>query len=133
MCLISFFFSSRRRHTRSYGDWSSDVCSSDLQWATGGLRPDLTVLLDLPPLEGLGRRAPSADRLEAEPADFHQRVRDGFLAQARQETDRYLVLDAARPPDELSREIQDRIRDMLPDPVPAVAEDNTGSIPAILE
>jgi dTMP kinase len=43
------------------------------------------------------------------------------------------VLDAARPPHELSREIQDRIRDMLPDPVPAVAEDNTGSIPAILE
>ncbi len=103
------------------------------QWATGGLRPDLTVLLDLPPLEGLGRRAPSADRLEAEPADFHQRVRDGFLAQAREKPDRYLVLDAARPPDELSREIQDRIRDMLPDPVPAVAEDNTGSIPAILE
>jgi dTMP kinase len=103
------------------------------RWATGGMRPDLTVLLDLPPLEGLGRRAPSADRLEAEPADFHQRVRDGFLAQARQEPDRYLVLDAARPPDELSREIQDRIRDMLPDPVPAVAEDNTGSIPAILE
>ena len=103
------------------------------QWATGGLRPDLTVLLDLPPLEGLGRRAPSADRLEAEPADFHQRVRDGFLAQARKEPDRYLVLDAARPTDELSREIQDRVRDMLPDPVPAVAEDNTGSIPAILE
>jgi dTMP kinase len=103
------------------------------RWATGGLLPDLTVLLDLPPAEGLGRRAPSADRLEAEPADFHQRVREGFLAQAAAEPNRYLVLDATRPPDELSREIQDRIRELLPDPVPAAAEDNTGSFPAIPE
>ena len=103
------------------------------QWATGGLRPDLTILLDLPPQAGLGRRAPSADRLEAEPTDFHQRVRDGFLAQAREEPGRYLVLDATRPQDQLSREIRDRIRGMLPDPVPAVAEDNTGNIPVVLE
>ena len=103
------------------------------RWATDGLQPDLTILLDLPPAEGLGRRAPSADRLEAEPADFHQRVREGFLAQAAAEPDRYLVLDATRPPDQLSREIQERIRDLLPDPVPAAAEDNTGSFPAIRE
>jgi dTMP kinase len=103
------------------------------QWATGGLRPDLTILLDLPPMAGLVRRAPSADRLEAEPAEFHQRVREGFLAQARAEPQRYLVLDATRPPGEISREIQDRIRDMLPDPIPAASEDNTGAIPAVIE
>jgi dTMP kinase len=103
------------------------------RWATGGLRPDLTVLLDLPPTAGLVRRAPSADRLEAEPAEFHQRVREGFLAQARQDPGRYLVLDATRPPDQLSREIRDRIRDMLPDPVPAVAEHDTGGFPAIID
>jgi dTMP kinase len=103
------------------------------RWATGGLRPDLTVLLDLPPVAGLARRAPSADRLEAEPAEFHQRVREGFLAQAKQEPGRYLVLDATRPPDQLSREIRDRIRDLLPDPVPAVAEHDTGSFPAIVD
>src|SRR5215831_13318867 len=103
------------------------------QWATGGLRPDLTILLDLPPLAGLVRRAPSADRLEAEPTEFHQRVRQGFLAQARAEPHRYMVLDATRPPEELSREIQDRVRDMLPDPVPAASEDNTGAIPVIIE
>jgi dTMP kinase len=103
------------------------------QWATGGLRPDLTILLDLPPVAGLVRRAPSADRLEAEPTEFHQRVREGFLAQARAEPQRYLVLDATRPSEQLSREIQDRVRDMLPDPVPAASEDNTGAIPAIVD
>ena len=103
------------------------------QWATGGLRPDLTILLDLPPMAGLVRRAPSADRLEAEPTEFHQRVREGFLALARAEPHRYLVLDATRPPEQLSREIQDRIRDMLPDPIPAASEDNTGAIPAIID
>lgn len=103
------------------------------RWATGGLKPDLTVLLDLQPAEGLGRRAPSADRLEAEPADFHLRVRAGFLSQAAAEPHRYLVLDATRPPDEISRAVQEAIHDMLPDPVPAAAEDNTGNFPAILE
>jgi dTMP kinase len=103
------------------------------QWATGGLRPDLTILLDLPPVAGLVRRAPSADRLEAEPTEFHQRVREGFLAQARAEPQRYLVLDATRPSEQLSRDIQDRVRDMLPDPVPAASEDNTGAIPAIVD
>ncbi len=103
------------------------------QWATGGLKPDLIILLDLPAVSGLGRRAPSADRLEAEPTAFHDRVRAGFLAQADADPDRYLVLDATRPPEELSRAIHDRIRDLLPDPVPPAAEDSTGSFPAIIE
>jgi dTMP kinase len=102
-------------------------------WATGGLVPDLTILLDLPPTAGLGRRARSADRLEAEPTEFHERVRAGFLALAQAEPERYLVLDASRPADELSHEIQDRLRDLLPDPVPSVAEANTGSFPAIVD
>ena len=49
------------------------------------------------PPAGLGRRERSADRLEAEPAEFHQRVRAGFLALADVEPERYLVLDATRP------------------------------------
>ena len=88
-------------------------------WATGGRTPDLTILLDMDPIAGLSRRARSADRLEAEPADFHLRVRAGFLALARAEPGRYLVLDADRPADEITRDIQDRIRELLPDPVPA--------------
>jgi dTMP kinase len=71
--------------------------------------------------------------LEAEPRDFHERVRAGFLTQAEADPDRYLVLDATRPPDELSLAIHDRIHDLLPDPVPPAAEHDTGSFPAIIE
>jgi dTMP kinase len=101
------------------------------RWATGGRTPDLTILLDMDPMAGLSRRARSADRLEAEPADFHLRVRAGFLALARAEPARYLVLDADRPPAEITREIQERIRVLLPDPVPSAAEASTGDFPAI--
>ena len=102
-------------------------------WATYGLTPDLTILLDLPPQAGLGRRASSADRLEAEPSEFHERVRAGFLALARNDPGRYLVLDATRPAAELTAVIQERVRDMLPDPVPVVAEADTGSFPTIID
>ena len=102
-------------------------------WATDGLVPDLTILLDLPPQAGLGRRTRSADRLEAEPTEFHDRVRAGFLSLARQDPQRYLVLDATRPAAELTQEIQERVREMLPDPVPVVAEADTGSFPAIVD
>jgi dTMP kinase len=100
-------------------------------WATGGRTPDLTILLDMDPLAGLNRRTRSADRLEAEPAEFHLRVRAGFLALADADPGRYLVLDAGRPPEQITRDITDRIRDLLPDPVPSVAEASTGDFPAI--
>src|SRR5207237_701353 len=100
------------------------------RWATGGRMPDLTILLDMDPMAGLSRRARSADRLEAEPADFHLRVRAGFQALARAEPARYLVLDADRPPAEITRDIQERIRELLPDPVPSGAEASTGAFAA---
>jgi len=100
-------------------------------WATGGVRPDLTIILDLPPADGLRRRERSADRLEAEPVDFHDRVRRAFLSLAEAAPDRYLVLDASRPATDLSRTIQEMVREMLPDPVPLMAEEITGSFPAI--
>jgi dTMP kinase len=103
------------------------------RWATGDLVPDLTILLDLPPQDGLGRRTRSMDRLEAEPSEFHERVRAGFLDLARREPERYLVLDATRPSAELTAEIKERLPDLLPDPVPTVSEDDTGSFPAITD
>jgi dTMP kinase len=103
------------------------------KWATGGLLPELTIILDLPPYLGLGRRLSSADRLESEPVEFHERVRQGFLRLAAAEPGRYLLLDAARPEAEVSRDIQLRVRDLLPDPVPLATEENTGSFPAVRE
>jgi dTMP kinase len=103
------------------------------KWATGGLVPELTILLDLPPHVGLARRTSSADRLESEPVEFHERVRQGFLRLAAAEPGRYLLLDAARPEIEVSRDIQLRVREILPDPVPFATEENTGSFPAVRE
>jgi dTMP kinase len=102
-------------------------------WATGGRIPDLTVLLDMPPEAGLSRRARSADRLESEPPEFHRRVRNGFLALARSDPSRYLVIDAGCPVEAITEEIKDRIREILPDPVPSTAEAATGTFPAITD
>ncbi|WP_369132549.1 dTMP kinase [Modestobacter sp. I12A-02662] len=92
-----------------------DDVRSISRWATQGLQPDLTVLLDLPPEVGLARargRA-AADRLESESLDFHQRVRRTFLALAESEPDRYLVLDARSSPDELAAAVRTRVSDLL--------------------
>jgi dTMP kinase len=81
-------------------------------WAAEGLLPDLTILLDLD--EDTARtRLDSArtryDRLEAERSDFHARVRAGYLALAEQEPERFLVVDASRPVEEIAAEIRDRL------------------------
>lgn len=68
-------------------------------WATGGLHPDLTVLLDIDPIVGLQRAGSLPDRLEAEPLAFHQTVRASFLALAARDPDRYVVIDAGQAPE----------------------------------
>ncbi|WP_275586022.1 dTMP kinase [Geodermatophilus sabuli] len=85
-------------------------------WATEGLRPHLTVLLDVPPETGLARargRA-EADRLESESLEFHQRVRATFRTLAGTDPGRYLVLDATRPVDELAAAVRARVGPLLP-------------------
>lgn len=85
------------------------------RWATEGLLPDLTVLLDLPPEVGLARargRA-AADRLEAEPVAFHHRVRDTFRGLAAAEPHRYLVLDATGSPGALAAAVRERVAVLL--------------------
>ncbi|PFG39212.1 thymidylate kinase [Georgenia soli] len=85
-------------------------------WATRGLLPDLTVLLDLDPAVGAGRRTAAPDRLERESLEFHTRVREHFLALAAQEPARFLVLDATAAPEELHAAVRTRLRPLLPAP-----------------
>lgn len=72
--------------------------------ATGGLTPDLTLLLDLPPSEGLRRAGRAGDYMERENLAFHERVRAGFAALAQAEPERWRVLDASRGADEVAGE-----------------------------
>lgn len=65
------------------------------QKATGGVSPDLTILLDLPVEEAAGRRGDSADRMEKNDYNYHRRVRHGYLEIARREPQRVVVVDAA--------------------------------------
>jgi dTMP kinase len=85
-----------------------DLLAAMNRAATGGLTPGLTLLFDLDPAVGLERRAraPSAtNRLDREPEEFHARVRTRFLALARSDPERWVVLDAAQAPDRLEAEI----------------------------
>ena len=94
---------------------SMDEVSRLSEWATEGLLPDLTVLLDIAPERGLARAGDTAgpDRLEREQLAFHERVRECFLALAQRDPGRYLVLDASRPVDELASEIAVAVRARL--------------------
>jgi len=82
------------------------------RWATGGLRPHLTVVLDLAPEAGLGRFA-ERDRIEGESLEFHQRVREAFVAMATDDPDHYLVLDARAPVAEIAERVRDAVRPLL--------------------
>ncbi|WP_017618512.1 dTMP kinase [Nocardiopsis gilva] len=103
------------------------------EWATDELVPDLTVLLDVPPASGLARLGGTTDRIESESEDFHERVRAGFRRLAEGEPERYLVVDAQGAQEDITREIQRRVRPILPDPVPQDAEAITGMMPIIKE
>lgn len=85
------------------------------QIATGGLVPELTLLLDLPPEEGLARKGsePLPDAIGREPLEFHRRVRAGFLQIARREPQRVVVLDASRPPEKVTAEAWQHLRRLL--------------------
>ncbi|MFK0403633.1 dTMP kinase [Microbacterium sp. NPDC090225] len=85
-------------------------------WAAEGALPDLTVLLDLDP-QTARARLDSADkpfdRLEAEKAEFHGRVRDAYLSLAAAEPERFLVIDASSPVDVIAAEIRARVASFL--------------------
>jgi dTMP kinase len=82
------------------------------RWATGDLRPHLTVVLDLEPSAGFERFV-ERDRIEGESQEFHERVREAFVAMAKANPDHYLVLDARAPRDEIHAAIRARLEPLL--------------------
>lgn len=83
-----------------------------LDFATGGLKPDLTLLLDIDPEMGLRRRQENGgewNRLDAYQLQYHQRVRKGYLVMADAEPDRWRLIDASQSPDMVQSKIQETL------------------------
>jgi dTMP kinase len=83
------------------------------RFATGGLLPDLVVLLDLDPAAGRARRPRDPDRIEAQDLGFHRRVRDAFRDLAAAEPGRFAVVDAAAPVEEVADQIRAAVLGLL--------------------
>ena len=102
--------------TLAYQGAGRSLDGADLEWvarwATGDLRPHLTVLLDLEPDEGL-TRFEERDRIEGESIEFHQRVRAEFLRLAASDPDHYLVLDAREAVEDIAGAVHDRVMKLV--------------------
>jgi len=99
-----------------------EVVSRLAELTFGDFRPDLTLILDLPPEAGLARadgrggaRIAAEDRYERMDVGFHRRLRDGFLDIARREPERCVVIDASRPADAVAAEVLATVRSRLLD------------------
>ena len=110
--------------TIAYQGYGRGIDLSRIEWlndfATGGRYPDLTILLDIDPVLGLGRvneRQPqlalpmgdAPDRFEDETMVFHDRVRRGFLKQAEHNPATWRIIDGSRPPDKIAAEIHEAV------------------------
>ena len=106
--------------TRAYQGYGGGLPLAELDRleavATGGLRPDRTILLDLPVEIGLARKAPD-DRTRFETSydlSFHQRVRNGFMAMAAAEATRFVVIDASGDPEDIARRVVRAVDPLFP-------------------
>lgn len=105
-------------------DLGKDAVRSLNEWATSGLQPHLTVLLDVDPEVGRQRRTAgdaTEDRLESEADDFHARIRDAFLELATGRPESYLVLPAHLPVEDLAAKILASVEGLLAAPGVAAA------------
>jgi dTMP kinase len=113
------FADSTRAYQGAAGKLDPTLITSLERVAVGDVRPDLTLMLDLPPEKGLARAAArrgedeAPDRFEREDIAFHQTLRQAFLAIARAEPRRCAVIDADRPPPEVAQAIWARVRERL--------------------
>jgi dTMP kinase len=94
------------------------------RWATGGVEPDLVILLDVDAAAGLARASKSAgpDRLESAGLEFHRLVRSAYRRRAMADPQRYLVLDATKPVEEVHAQIRDRVTSLLGVPAARAVE-----------
>ncbi|RLC54230.1 MAG: dTMP kinase [Candidatus Cloacimonadota bacterium] len=91
-----------------------NIIDSLTKYATFGLQPEITFLVDLPAEVGLSRiKQQDADRLEQESLDFHRNVRKGFLEIAKAEKDRYIILDGSKSIDEIHEDIIKKINKFI--------------------
>ncbi|MGI6126212.1 MAG: dTMP kinase [Planifilum sp.] len=96
--------------------WDREEVREVNRMATGGLRPDRTYLLDVPVEESIRRlqkRGRETDRIEQKGRSYHERVRQGFLHLARREPDRFLVVDARRPIQEVFRVLKGDLEQLI--------------------
>jgi len=82
-------------------------------WATQGLFPDLVLLFHLEPEIGMGRSDEDPDRIESEGSEFHATVADAFLRIAEEHPERFVLIDASRPPDVVSKQVQEALLRLL--------------------
>lgn len=101
-------------------DLGCDEIATIAWWAVGGLRPDLTVLLDTDPGDAVAT-IERKDRLEAAGDDLHRRAREHFLALAAAEPSRYLVLDARRTREEIADEVREQVTALLTQRTPPIS------------
>ena len=96
-----------------------DAVASINDFATGGLKPDATIILDISAAQGRARRIAASggveqsDRLESEPDDFHERIRNAFLDLAARDPQRYLVLDATASVEQLHQSVVQHLAGLL--------------------
>jgi len=92
-----------------------EILRAMLQFATGGLKPDLTILLDVDIMTGLKRKKIKEEwnRLDAFELSFHERVREGYQILAAQEPERWKIVDARQEPDQVQKEIRALVTDAL--------------------
>jgi dTMP kinase len=124
------FADSTRAYQGAGGGLAMDELERLERIATGGLVPDLTLLLDLPAEVGLARKAPD-DRTRFETAfdlAFHRRVRSGFLAMAVAEPHRFVVIDATASEDEVARRILRAVEPVVRPLLGAASEPNTAAM-----
>ena len=110
--------------TLAHQGFGSGVPMADLEWliryATGGLAPDVTVLLDVDVVVGIERRHAAYqvglgefNRIDGRELEYHRRVRDGYLTLARRDPARYLVVDASESPDAVEERIWTRLAPLI--------------------